>query len=147
MGLSNELSCEAGSFSHHCNTHRFLWPEDLRCYFPGLEPWVVLFMFSLRCSSCYLNTNVRLPGLPQLSHPPCVAVTSYYRFLPPWLPDLATPTSLNECSFFKSVVVGLPYSLIFWQFWLFFVFKFVFVLLCLCEQAKSITYSCILAGS
>ena len=37
-------------------------------------------------------------------------------------------TSLNEC-FFNSFVVGLPYSLIFWQFWLFFVFKFLVILL------------------
>ena len=38
------------------------------------------------------------------------------------------PASLDEC-FFNSFVVGLPYSLIFWQFWLFFVFKFVVILL------------------
>ena len=37
--------------------------------------------------------------------------------------------SLVECFFFNSLVVGLPYSLIFCQFWLFFVFKFVVVLL------------------
>ena len=39
------------------------------------------------------------------------------------------PTSLDECFFFNSLVVGLPYSLIFCQFWGFFVFKFVLVLL------------------
>ena len=27
VGLSNELSCEAGSFSHHCNPHRFFQSE------------------------------------------------------------------------------------------------------------------------
>ena len=42
---------------------------------------------------------------------------------------LRPPTSLDECFFFNSLVVGLPCSLIFWQFWLFSVFKFVVVLL------------------
>ena len=36
---------------------------------------------------------------------------------------------LDECFFFNSLVVRLSYSLIFCQFWLFFVFKFVVVLL------------------
>ena len=47
----------------------------------------------------------------------------------PQLPVSAPPTGLDECFFFNSLVVGLPYSLIFWQFWLFFVFKFVALLL------------------
>ena len=44
---------------------------------------------------------------------------------PPQLPVSTPPTSLEECFFFNSFVVGLPYSSIFCQFWLFFVFKFV----------------------
>ena len=40
----------------------------------------------------------------------------------------APPTGLDECFFFNSLVVGLPYSSVFCQFWLFFVFKCVFVL-------------------
>ena len=36
VGLSKELSCEAGSFSHCCNPYRFLQPELLRL--PVLEP-------------------------------------------------------------------------------------------------------------
>ena len=39
------------------------------------------------------------------------------------------PTSVDEYFFFNSLVVGLPYSSMFCQFWLFFVFKFVVVLL------------------
>ena len=35
-----------------------------------------------------------------------------------WLPVSAPPTGLDECLFFISLVVGLPYSLIFCQFWL-----------------------------
>ena len=34
VGLSNELSCETGSFSCHRNPHRFLPLEVLRLYFP-----------------------------------------------------------------------------------------------------------------
>ena len=67
-----------------------------------------------------LHTNVGLPGLPAATLP-CVLST---------LADhLCPPTSLDECSFFNSSVVGFSYSSIFWQFWLFFVFKFVVVLL------------------
>ena len=40
VGLSNELSCESGCFSHHCNPHRFFQSEVLRLYFPALEPWI-----------------------------------------------------------------------------------------------------------
>ena len=44
------------------------------------------------------------------------------------LPISARPTGLDEC-FFNSLVVRLPLSLIFCQFWLFFVFKFIVVFL------------------
>ena len=49
--------------------------------------------------------------------PPCLE--SYL----PGLPVSAPPTGLDECFFFISLFVGLPHSLIFCQFWLFFVFK------------------------
>ena len=50
---------------------------------------------------------------------------------PPGLPVSAPPTGLDECFLFISLVVGLPYSSIFCQFWLFFVFKLLsFVWLC-----------------
>ena len=45
------------------------------------------------------------------------------------LPISAPPTCLYECFLFNSLVVQPPYSLIFWQFCLFFAFKFVVVLL------------------
>ena len=40
-GLSNEPSCQARSFSCHCNPHRFFQSEVMRLYFTALEPWVV----------------------------------------------------------------------------------------------------------
>ena len=48
---------------------------------------------------------------------------------PSWLPVSAPSASLDECFFFNSLVVGLPYSSIFHEFWLFFVFTLVVVLL------------------
>ena len=80
----------------------------------------------------YLCVNVGLWGLlaaalPALFHnppphwvcqlPPCC------EFSPPLLPISTPPTGLDECFFFISLVVGLPYSLFFCQFWLFSVFK------------------------
>ena len=62
----------------------------------------------------------------------CECGTAYRASLPgvlsAWLPVSTPPAGLDECFFFNSLVVGLLYSLIFWQFW-FFVFKFGGVLL------------------
>ena len=48
--VSNELSCEAGSFFCHHNPHRFFQSGVLRLYFPMLEPWVV---WSVSLPSCF----------------------------------------------------------------------------------------------
>ena len=50
---------------------------------------------------------------------------------------LPAPTSLDECFFFISLVVGLPYSSIFCQFWLFFVFKLLSFFR-FCEEAPGV---------
>ena len=121
IGLSNQLSCEAGSFSHHCDTHRFFSVRVFEALFPHAG--------TLGCTFClaphlfllvYLPTNVGPPGLPAAALS-CVLSTL--------LPISTPPTGLDECFLFDSLVVGLPYSLIFWQLWLFFVFKLVVVLL------------------
>ena len=119
MSLSNGLSCKTGSFSRCHNPHRFLQPAVLRHYFPMLEPWVSWSVSLPSCSSWFIC--MQMWGHPP--HQPLPCHTSYL----PWLPISALPTSLNEC-FFNSLVVRLPYSSIFWQFWLFFVLKFVAVL-------------------
>ena len=62
-----------------------------------------------------------------LAHP-CPSATALPWVLSTQLPISTPPTSLDECYFFISLVVGPPYSSIFCQFWLFFVFKFVVVL-------------------
>ena len=51
VGLSNELSCEPGSFSCSLYPHRCFQSEDLRLYFPVLEPWVVWSVSLPSCSS------------------------------------------------------------------------------------------------
>ena len=68
----------------------------------------------------YLHTNVGPPTLPATFLP---------HVLSTWAAYLHPPACLNECFFFNSLVVRLPYSLILFQFWLFFIFKFVVVLL------------------
>ena len=59
---------------------------------------------------------------------------------------LHPPTGLDECFFFSSFVVRLPYSSIVWQFWLFCVFKFFVVLFCYVKRQRVSTYASILAG-
>ena len=49
------------------------------------------------------------------------------------------------CIFFSSLVIGLPCIFIFWQFWLFFVFKFVVICFWLCKEEKLI-YLCLHLG-
>ena len=51
------------------------------------------------------------------------------------LPVSAPLTSLGECFFFISLVVRLPYSSIFCQFWMLFVFKLLLFFFWLCEEA------------
>ena len=125
MGLSKELSCEAESFCHCCNSHRCFQSEVLKLYFPALEPWVVQFVSLPSCSYQFICTRMW----------DCQPLPCHVSFLP-WLSFSTPPTSLDDCFFFNSLVVRLPYTSIFWQFWLgFFVFKFV-VLLLLLQRGK-----------
>ena len=86
----------------------------------------------------YLHADVGSPSVPAASpsrfsssclakHPLCPGCLSL-----PLLPVWMNVSSLIPCPtpwLFNFLVVGLPYSSIFCQFWLVFVFKFVFVLL------------------
>ena len=60
------------------------------------------------------------------------------RVLSARLPVSAPPTGLDECVFFNSLVVGLPYSLIFRQFWLVFVSKLLLSFFWLCEKTQCV---------
>ena len=113
MGLSNKFSCEPGSFSCCCNPHRFLLPEVLRPYFPELKPWVAWSVHypvvppglsTCKCgTACSASCHLTWPASYHLRASP----------LYPQLPISAPPPCLDECFFFNSLVVGLPYSLIF----------------------------------
>ena len=119
MGVSLTTQIPTGFYSQ-----RF-WGFISLSWHPGLHGLAPQLFLPV-----YLHENVGPPSLPAaaspalvLQPPPCRASS---------LPQLlvsAPPTILNVCFFFNSSVVGLLYSLIFCQFWLFFVFKFVFVLL------------------
>ena len=155
MGLSNELSSEAGSFSTAASTATGVFSQRSEALFPQAG--------ALGCAVCfdpllflpvYLFANVGPQGLPAttlwglpaaawpaLFHnpPPC-----WVHQLPPCcesslpcLPIPAPPTGLDGCFFFISLVVGLPYSSIFCQFWLFFVFKLLSSFW-LCEEAQCV---------
>ena len=66
MGLSKELSCEAGSFSCCClNTPspRVFSIRGLRLYFPVLEPWVAQSAALPTSCLVYLCANVGPQGL------------------------------------------------------------------------------------
>ena len=142
MGLSNKLSCDAGSFCH-CNPHRSLQPEVLRLSFPALEPWVLWSVSLPSCSpglsACKCGTANCHLACPILQLPPCHGSS------PPQLPYSPPPTSLEECFFFNSLVVGLPYSSIFWQFCLLLFFNLLLSFFWLWEEAKCI-YLCLHLG-
>ena len=93
-----------------------------------LEPWVAQCVSLPSCSFRFICTQIWDCPLHQplpcckSSLPGCVTSS-------PQLPVSAPPTGLDECFFFNSLVVGLPYSLIFCQFWLFFGF-----LICCCPS-------------
>ena len=93
MGLSNELSCEAGSFSHHHNPHRFLQSEVLSLYFTIQEPWVAWSVLLLSCSSWFICMQM-------WDRPP--PAEALLRALSTQLPVSAPPTGLYECFFFNS---------------------------------------------
>ena len=110
LGVSPPSATPTGFFS-----------QVLRLYFPELEPWVAQSVLLPSCSSWFIGTQM-------WDHLLCQPLPYLHSSLP-WLPISTPPTSLDECFFFNFLVVGLPYSSIFWKFWLFFVFKFVVVLL------------------
>ena len=145
MGISNKLSCEAGASPTTTTPTGFL-VRGFEALFP--HPG------SLGCSvflppqlflPVYPHANVGPPG-PSAATLPLPASHRLARSSPPATALLqvlstlaaisAPPTGLDECFIFNSSVVGLPYSSIFWQFWLFLVFKFVVVLLLVAQRGK-----------
>ena len=82
----------------------------------------------------HVNAGPSMPvRLPPLSH----CTTPHLLTSPLHLHVSALPTHLDECGFFKSLIVGFPYSLIFWQFWVLFC-SLVVILFCCCIRRWSL---------
>ena len=105
------------------------WDGIFLCWKRWVVQPVLLPSSSFRfiCSQM-LDLPVHQP-LHHSSQAPAPASPSILSLLSSQLTVSTPPTSLDECLSFNSLVVGLPYSSIFWQFWLFFVLKFVVLLL------------------
>ena len=131
MGLSNELSCEAGSFSCYLNIHRFLQPGFfLKLYFLALETWIA---WSVSLSSCsYWFIHTQMWDHPVHQPAPC-HVSS-----PPQLPVSTPPTSLMNISCLT------PWLLDFHTVWFsgssgnFLFLNLLLSFVWLCEEAKCI---------
>ena len=83
------------------------------------------------------SASHHLVGSPSCSLACCLPQSTTLESSLPWLPISASPSGLDECFFFISLVAGLPYSSIFCQFWLFFVFKLL-LSFWLCEEAQCV---------
>ena len=113
--------------------------SGLRFYFPVPEPWVARSVSLSSCSSRFICTQMW--DCPVLQLPPCRLSSS------PQLSISIPPTSLNldECFFFISLVVGLQYSSIFWQFWLFLFLNLLLSFFWFFKEAKCV-YVCLHLG-
>ena len=129
VGPSNELSCEAESFSCHLNPHRIFTARSFKAFFSGTgtlgcmvclatqlflpvyphanvgPPAAVLPSWS---SNCHLATSPLCPGFLSLSLLPIWMNVSS---LTPWLPDFYT------VRFSGSSGVSLFLNLLFFLFW------------------------------
>ena len=139
MSLSNKLSCEAGSSPAAASTPTGVFNQRFEALFPRAG--------ALGCAVClapqwflpvYPHANVGPPTPPAAaSHTPVLQPLPCLVSSPPQLPISTPPTSLDECFFFNSLVVRLPCSSIFWQFWLFIVFKLVVILFLVVQGSEA----------
>ena len=125
----------------------FFQSEVLRLFFPTLELWVAWSVSLPSCSSQFLHMqmwdHLLLQPPPCQIHQllPCLPRSSSHFLATSPLCQLlisAPLTCLDECFFFNSLVVGLPYSSIFWQFCFLFLNLLLLFFFLLCEEAKGI---------
>ena len=112
MGLSNDLSCEAGSLSCCRPTPTGAFNQRFEALFPlrwspalcGLLPFPPFVLVYL-CVSVGPQglLVVRLPA-PFVPHSASLGPTTQLQSSPPRLPISAPPTGLDECLFFISLV-------------------------------------------
>ena len=146
VGLSNELSCEAGSFS--CCLPQVFQSEVLRLYFPVLKSWVAWSVQLPSCSSWFIHMQMwdhpllkPLPHLPQFySHhltvsslhsgflsPSFIPVWMNVTYLTPWLSDFHIVRFSGSSGYFLFLNLSPFFRL--------------------CEEAECTTYTSILSGS
>ena len=112
MGLSNDLSRDAGSLSCCCpNPPRAFSIRGLRLYFPEQEPWVTWSASLPAVHPVYLWVNVGPQGLlvvrvpaPFVPHSASLGPATATLVLSTLVPISAPPTGLDECLFFISLV-------------------------------------------
>ena len=113
LGVSATAATSIGFYSQKFRGFNFL------CWNSGLHSLYHSSVVSPGLPTCQCRTS-SLPAtpLPAPDHqqPPWQVPS------PPQLSVSAPATSLDECFFFNSFIIRLPYSLIFRQFWLFFYF-------------------------
>ena len=83
------------------------------------------------------------PQSATLLGPPVAALPRVLAAMPR-MPTSTPPTGVAECFFFISLIVGLPYSSILCQFWLFFVLKLL-SFFWLCKETQCV-YLCLHLG-
>ena len=85
---------------------------------PTMDPWVLRSLSLTCCTSQYICRE----KWEHLDHQwwPCHVYSLSQ------LSICAAPTSLVDCCFLNSLVVRLPFTSIFWHFWLIFVFQLLF---------------------
>ena len=87
-------------------------------------------------------------GIPPYFYPSCVYTAPFVwqhlsqhhtasPHLSAHLRNSSPSTCLDECGFFKSLVVRLPYSLLFWQFWMLFVLRSSCNSFCCCVRRQA----------
>ena len=140
LGPLNGLSQGTSSFFCCLNPHWFLQSEIRRLYFPGTG---TLGYTVAQGWDCWL------PSYPSQFYPPHVIVgppvlpatlllPPHYRTTssPPYLPISTPPSCQDKYGFSKSLVAGLPYGLIFWQFWVIFL-RLVLILLMVVQGGEA----------
>ena len=108
-----------------------------RFNFPVLEPWAVWPGLGLGSLAPDFIHYMWMWDCLFHQPPHCCHTASSL----PWLPISTPPTCLDEYGFFKFLVVGLPYSSIFWQFWAFFVLRLVVILLMVVQGGKACLFT------